>query len=93
MVGWEVLSPDLKVACKIYECETKKEEIWFSKLVDALEGDVSRTTISKSIDKLFDLGIIDGEWKKVKTRWYRVFKIAGEASVFIKNIYLSTKNR
>jgi hypothetical protein len=93
MVRWDMLSPDLKVCCKIYEFVNEKdEEIWFSKLVALLDGNPSRVTISKCLDKLFDLGIIDGQWKKINNRWTRTFKIAGESTTFIKNIYNSTKN-
>ena len=67
-------------------------KIWFSKLVTMLNGQVSRNTISRCLDRLFDIGIIDGEWKKVDRRWTRTFKIAGEATAFIKNIYNGTKN-
>ena len=93
MVRWDVLSPELKVASKIYKVtKEEKEEIWFNKLVDVLEGRPSRNTISRCLDRLFDLGIIDGEWKKVNNRWTRTFSIAGEATAFIRNIYNSTKN-
>lgn len=92
MVRWKLLSPDLKVSCKIYEYSNVKEgEIWFSKLVKVLDGDVSKVTISKSLDRLYDLGIIDGEWKKVEKRWIRTFKIAGEALDFIRDVYNGSK--
>ena len=68
----------------------KKEKIWFSKLVDILKGEISRSTISKNLDKLFDLGIIDGKWEKVDNKWTRTFKISGEAKNFINHIYKST---
>ena len=94
MVGWDVLSPELKVACKIFQItKDDNDEVWFSKLVEILEGQVSRNTISRCLDRLFDLGIIDGEWKKISNRWTRTFKIAGEATAFIKNIYLGTKDQ
>lgn len=92
MQSWAVLSYDLKICSVIYEYEHEKhEKVWFSKLVDVLEGEMSRATVSKTIDKLFDLGIIDGTWEKVDGKWTRVFKIAGEAEDFIRTIYLSAK--
>jgi DNA-binding PadR family transcriptional regulator len=92
MVDWQILSNDLKICYLIYKYTEKEgKDIWFSKLVNDLQNDVSRTTISKILDKLFDLGIIDGEWKKTEDgKWTRVFKIAGEAKDFIKIVYEKT---
>ncbi|MCJ7572583.1 MAG: hypothetical protein MUO82_12050 [Candidatus Thermoplasmatota archaeon] len=92
MTKWELLSPELKVCSVIYEfTKIKKEKIWFSKIVKILDKDVSRSTISKGLDKLFDLGIIDGNWEKAERKWTRVFNIAGEANDFVKSIYENTK--
>jgi len=93
MANQNILSKDLIVAMEIYKYSDNKtgreEPIFFSKLVVNLEGKVSRSTISKSIDRLFDLGIIDGSWEKVDSRWTRVFKISGEASSLIGALYES----
>ena len=93
MVDWSVLSTDLKVCYVIYESEQRKDKIWFSKLVQILEKDVSRGTISKSLDKLFDLGMIDGQWEKADGKWTRTFTITGEAKDFIRNVYKNTTGR
>lgn len=92
MQSWSVLSNDLKICSVIYQYQHEKnEKVWFSKLVDLLADDMSRTTVSKTVDKLFDLGMIDGTWEKVDGKWTRTFKIAGEAEDLIRTIYLSTK--
>lgn len=91
MVSKEILSKDLRICVAIYEHNLKNEPVWFSRLVTELEADVSRSTISKSIDKLFDLGIIDGNWEKVDGKWTRVFKIAGEAEDLVKKLYEETR--
>ena len=91
LTDWSILSNDLKVCYVIYDCQKNRKKIWFSKLVEVLANDVSRATISKSLDKLFDLGMIDGNWEKVDGKWTRVFKIAGEAEDLVKAIYENTK--
>ncbi len=92
MQSWSVLSNDLKICSVIYEYEhVKHEKIWFSKLVGILEGEISRATVSKTLDKLFDLGMIDGTWEKVEGKWTRVFRVTGEAEELIRTIYQSTK--
>lgn len=92
MVEWSVLSNDLKICTVVYEYDrVKGEKVWFSKLVKILEGDMSRVTISKSLDKLFDLGMVDGNWEKVEGKWTRTFTVAGESEDLIKNIYQTTK--
>jgi len=83
-----VLSNDFLVCTKIYEFnKIKEEDIWFSKLVKSMKGGPSQSTISKSIDRLFDRGMIDGDWKKVDGRWTRTFKITGEFEGFVKGLY------
>jgi len=80
------------VCYAIYEFDkVRKERIWFSKLVRVLDADASKATISRTIDKLFDLGIIDGKWEKVEGKWTRVLSVTGEAEDSVKGIYESTK--
>lgn len=92
MVSREILSSELKMCVIIYEHNLRGEKIWFSKLVEVLAGDVSRSTISKNIDRLFDLGMIDGKWEKVDGRWTRTFSVAGEAEELVKTLYEKTKD-
>ncbi len=91
MVDWSVLSNDLKICYVIREYREKKEGIYFTKLVEELKDYMSRSTVSKTLNKLFDLGIIDGNWEKVNDKWTRTFKIAGEAEYIIDKIYDTTK--
>lgn len=87
----EILSKELIVASEIYRLSTiKKEKVYYSKLVDILSKDkrVSPVTINKSLDILFDLGMIYADWEKLESgKWARILKIAGESMDFIKGIY------
>jgi len=83
----QVLSNDFLVCIKIHEFNQKKEDIWFSKLVKSMNGTPSQSTISKSLDRLFDRGMIDGDWKKVDGRWTRTFMISGEFKGFVQGLY------
>ncbi len=92
MADWSVLSNDLKVCSVIYEyTNVKGDKVWLSKLEKIMSKDMSRVTLSKSLDKLFDLGMIDGKWEDVDGRWVRVFRVAGEAEDLIKSVYSNTK--
>ena len=65
----DILSKDLEVTLEIFETsKIKKDEIYFSKLVRILDGRVSKNRISQSLDRLFDLGIITTEYKKVNKK-------------------------
>ena len=87
MDNWALLSPELKVCYVIYEfTNLKGKRIWFNKIVKILENEISRSSVSKSLDKLFDLGIIDGKWELADGKWSRSFNIAGEANEFVKSI-------
>ncbi len=52
---------------------------------------MSKATVSKTIDRLFDLGIIDGKWERVDSKWTRIFKVAGEAEDLVKKVYEATR--
>lgn len=92
MQSWSVLSNDLKICSVIYENEHEiHEKVWFSKLVEILAGEMSRATVSKTLDKLSDLGMIDGTWEKVDGKWTRVFTITDEAVDMIRTIHQTTK--
>ena len=81
----EGISKDFLTAAviRIYN-DKKKEPVWFNKLAEVLDGNVSRSTLSKYIDKLFDYGIITGDWaKNQEDNWVRVFRISGEAEMLM----------
>ena len=80
-------SLDFLIACVIMESENQKKPIWFKKLEKILDGRASRATISKNVDKLFDYGIINGEWILHEGKWIRTFHISGEASSLVGKIY------
>lgn len=88
----DLLSKDLEVALEVYESDKEKDEkIYLSKLVEQLKGRVSRATISKSLDRLFDLGILNAQWEKSEGKWVRVFYVTGEATEFLKDMYNAVK--
>ncbi|MEA5036761.1 hypothetical protein SDC9_17381 [bioreactor metagenome] len=82
------LSNEFKVACEIYKAESLGESIWFTRLVERLDGKVSKNTISNAIDTLFDWGIIRGEYGPTDTgRAGRLFQISNEHISRIKDLY------
>jgi hypothetical protein len=87
----KILSKELIVASEIYRLtEIEKQTAYFSKLSKVLseKRKVSPATLNKSLDILFDLGMIYADWEKLENgRWARVLKIAGESKAFIKGIY------
>ncbi len=88
----ELLSKDLEVALEVYIYDKIKEEpIYLNKLVESLKGRMSRGTISKALDRLFDLGILNAKWEKVDNKWVRGFYIAGEAEEFLADVYSHVK--
>ncbi len=83
------LSNDLKVACEIfYFNEELKRPVWFGKLVESLKGEISKNTISNSIDSLFDWGVIKGEYGPTTPgRASRLLYISNEAKPVIKELF------
>lgn len=87
----QVLSNDFLVCVRIYEYNEKGEKVWFSKLVKGMDRELTQSTISKCLDRLFDRGMIDGEWEKVDGRWTRTLSVAGEFKGFVKSLYDVTR--
>lgn len=78
---------DYLIAYVIWESNRLGQPIWFNKLEKLMGCKASRSTISKNIDKLFDYGIISGEWgKNSKGNWVRTFHISDEASALMEKI-------
>jgi len=86
----DALSTDMKVAAEIYKFnEMPKQRIWFTKLVKSLEPKkISKTTIARSLDKLFDWGIVKAEYGETETgRAGRLLYITNETKDTIKAVY------
>lgn len=83
------LSSDFKVACEIWHfCNTLHEEIWYSKLVDMLEGELSRATISTALDMLFDWGITKAKYGETENgKGRKLLEISNESSCVVGELY------
>jgi DNA-binding transcriptional ArsR family regulator len=91
----ELLSKELVVAREIYAAKATKdsEPMFFNRLVEILEKKhlASRATVSKSLDMLFDQGIVRADWmKRGDGKYVRALTIAGEAQKFVEAIYKHT---
>lgn len=82
-----VLSNDFLVCVRIYEYNEKGEKVWFSKLAKGMDGELTRSTVSKCLDRLFDRGMIDGGWEKVDGRWTRTLSVTCDFRGFVKSLY------
>lgn len=81
-----ILSNEEKIGIEINVDNDEGVPIYFTKLVEVLKGEISRTTISKVIDKLFDLGMMTAKWENVDGKWIRSFRITGEYRDYFKNL-------
>ena len=81
------MSLDFLIACIIRESEMRYGPIWFNRLERVLEGKASRSTISRYVNKLFDYGIVHGEWgRNTEGEWVRTLIISDEASTLVEKI-------
>jgi DNA-binding transcriptional ArsR family regulator len=86
--GKNPLSSELKVAVEIYHCEINNWKVWLGKLVERLDGEVSKNTISEALDTLFDWGIVKAEYGPTDTgKPGRLYKISNEERKLIKELY------
>ena len=86
MASWSLLSSDLKMCVKVYQEREAGRDVWGSRMVELLKGDVSKLEVSKSEDRLMDLGILDKKYKKVDGLWTSCYLICNESESLIKNI-------
>jgi len=82
-----ILSNEEKIGLEIYGSNVESKEIYFSKLTDLLKDEISRSTISKVIDKLFDLGMVTAKWENENGKWVRSLYITGEYKEFFQHLY------
>ena len=82
-----ILSNEEKIGLEIYDGNANNVTIYFSKLTDLLNDEISRSTISKVIDKLFDLGMITAKWENLNGKWVRSLYITGEYREFFQHLY------
>lgn len=83
----ELLSNELRVGVEIFRAnEELRKPVYFTLLVDQLKDVMSRSTVSKSIDILFDLGMLRADWETINGNWARTLKIANEAKDFFQKM-------
>ena len=86
MLG-QMVSTDLQVLAYVQECNDKSIPVWFSKVVEYFAGQISKTDISKSQDRLYDMGIIDCKYSKTDdSRWANCWYVSSEADGFINRV-------
>jgi predicted HTH transcriptional regulator len=76
----EILSPQMKIAIKIYNLTIEQGKVtYLQDLIEKLKPDISSVTVHKYIDNLMDSGIIEANWVKKDGKWIRAFNIANES--------------
>lgn len=80
------VSDDFKICLKIWEFNRNNEKIWFSNLVEEMSGSLTQSSISRSLDKLFDRGIVESRWENVDGCWTRTLNISEDISGFTKGL-------
>ena len=65
----------------------------FNELVKKLEHQVSRATVSKALDSLFDMGILDSKWILENGKWKKKVSIANEAKPMVDKMIADLNER
>lgn len=83
------LSNEFKVAAEIYACNENGELVWYTKLVQRLSGKLSKNTITRALDTLFDWGIVKAEYGETETgRAGKLLMVSNEAKPIVQELYL-----
>ena len=81
-----LLDEHFQIMAHIREHEKVGDRIWFSKIVELLDGTFTKTQISKAQDRLYDCGILDMKYAKVGKYWTCCWKLEPEAESFIDGL-------
>jgi len=87
------LSTEFMVACEIIKLRESDEKAWFSKLVETMDKKsadkrLSKATISRALNSLFDWGIVKGEYGETSPgRGGRLLLISNEAEKLVFDLY------
>lgn len=80
------------VGLQIYYLQIKGELIYYSKLVEILDGRLTIKEVSRAIDMLYDLSMIRernhtyNAWQNCNGKWYKVINLTDVAMEFYKNV-------
>jgi len=78
----------LTTLAKIYEMNiVKKEPVWFTKLVESLNGVLSRGQISRSLDRLYDVGAINTGQEKHDDKFIITITVSSGSETLAKEMY------
>ncbi|MBU7037064.1 MAG: hypothetical protein HXS52_03975 [Theionarchaea archaeon] len=81
-----IRSPEVAILELIFAAEERGDPIDYTELLEKTSGHISSTTVSKSIDVLFDLDVLSAEWRKGK----RVFCVGHEAKEVAREVLKET---
>lgn len=80
------------VGLQIYYMQIKGELIYYSKLVQILDGRLTIKEVSRAIDVLYDLSMIRERdhtyrvWQIHNGKWYRIINLTDIAMEFYKHV-------
>lgn len=73
------IAPELAIGVEIYRHNMNHKPIHFSMLLEIFKDIYCRKTVNRALDKLFDLCMVDAEWKELDGLWVRDLYISGSA--------------
>lgn len=83
-----LLSPEFMIATEIFGLIEREEKVWYNKLCERLQGKLSRGTISKALNSLFDWGIVKAEYGETTPGHAgRLLFISNESEQVIRVLY------
>lgn len=83
-----MLKQDFEVGLQIFETTVVKNELLtYPKLVRTLDGRITQKEISPSLDRLYDMGIIEDSFEHVDDEWMKIFHATEHGELFLKAIY------
>lgn len=88
----ELYKREFLIGINIYEQTViKSNKIWFTKLVEMLETDMDRSQVSKTLDHMFDCGMVKAHWE-FDDGWLRCLTLASPYTDYFANIYESCRD-
>lgn len=79
------LPPIEKVVLSIYKHNKESTPVYFGILLNELQ--IEKKELNKSLDRLFDLCMIDAEWETVDGKWARCYHTSHAYDLYLEGLY------
>jgi hypothetical protein len=77
------ITPEMRVIITIYQESMKGEKVCYTSLKKILQNKVTDEELRRTLQKNYDLGMLDAKWEKIGTAWCRTVTVSEELEYLV----------